>query len=79
MGIDVTGTSRERYDKTIRRKEKLAEHCLKLSQITFASTVLTNSVGFIVNGMVIENLIVFIMGVFITVFFTWLGNRILIF
>lgn len=73
---DITGTNKERYDKTIRRREKLSGYYFDMSKLVFAATVLANIDMFKGNGEFID-FSVAVIGFLITYVFAYLGNNIL--
>lgn len=75
---DVTGSQRERYDKTIRRKEKLSGYFFDMSKIVFATAVIANIV-IIPDNFTFSKVIIMVMGMFTTICLAWYGNRLLVY
>lgn len=73
---DITGTNKERYDKTIRRREKLSGYYFDMSKLVFAATVLTNF-NFVTNEIGMNNIMFGVCGLVSTVALAMLGNNIL--
>lgn len=73
---DVTGTNKERYDKTIRRREKLAGYYFDMSKLIFAATVLANF-NALKGDIVIIDILQFVIGIGCTVVFAAIGNSVL--
>lgn len=78
MGTEITGTNKERYDKTIRRREKLATYFYDMSKATFTTVVLTNF-GALIIGITNINVFVGFSGLVLTILLAWYGNRIMIY
>lgn len=78
MTVDTTGTNKERYDKTIRRKEKLAGYFYDMSKIVFTATVIAN-IGGLINGISLDLVVSFLFGMMTTIVLAWWANRIMIY
>ena len=79
MTKDISGSTRERYDKTIRRKEKLSGYLYNMSQITFAAMVLANIALMMNTGFSMVAFATLIIGSFASLVMAWTANRVLIF
>ena len=77
--VDITGTSKERHDKTIRRKDRLAGYFFSLSQISFTTMVVGTFAATVFGEFSFSNVSIFLTGILSTIFFAFLGNRILIY
>ena len=77
--MDISGSTREKYDKTIRRKEKLSGYLYNMSQITFAAMVLANIALMMNTGFSMVAFATLIIGSFASFVMAWTANRVLIF
>lgn len=75
MAIDITGTQKERYDKTIRRKEKLAGFLYDIAKSVFTVMVLTDIAIWFTSGFNMDLLLCIIFGCFATFLFAWYANQ----
>lgn len=73
---EVTGTNKERYDKTIRRREKLAGYYFDMSKLIFATTVLANF-GALKGDIELVDILQLMIGIGSTAIFAMIGNNVL--
>lgn len=76
---DVTGSQRERYDKTIRRRDKLASFLYDLAKACFTLMVIAGIGIFYTDGLTLYVIMSVLMGFLLTVILAWIANRVLIF
>lgn len=72
---DITGTNKERYDKTIRRREKLAGYYFDMSKLIFAATVLANF-NTLKGDIVFVDILQLVIGLGSTAGFAVIGNKV---
>ena len=76
---DVTGSQRERYDKTIRRRDKLASFLYDLAKACFTLMVISGLWMFFNDGYSSKILCAIAVGIFGTSSLAYLANRIMIY
>ena len=74
MGTDITGTNKERFEKNIRRREKLTGYFYDMSKLVFSATVLTN-IGIFQGNVSSMDVLSILFGLTFTVLLAWFGNR----
>lgn len=75
----MTGTNREKYDKTVRRKEKIATYLFDLSKASFTMMFIAGLLISYQYGFSLSALITVVSGLIGTIVFAWYANRIMIF
>lgn len=79
MANSLTGTSKERYDKTIRRKEKITTYLFDLSKASFTMMFVAGLLLTYQYGFSFPTILTIISGLVGTIAFAWFANRILIY
>jgi len=79
MVQEITGTNKERYDKTIRRKEKFAVFLFDLAKASFTLMVIAGLWMFFTQGFTWSILGAVILGLLSTASFAFMANRVMIF
>lgn len=77
MSQEIKGTNKERFEKTIRRKEKLAEFLYDIAKSVFTVMVLTGVVVWLTQGFNYDLIYSVIFGTVTTILLAWNANRIL--
>lgn len=73
---DITGTNKERYDKTIRRREKLSGYFFDMSKLVFTTMVVANLI-LPPDVMTNRHILMTVFGLLMTITFAWWGNSIM--
>ena len=76
---DVTGSQRERYDKTIRRRDKLASFLYDLAKACFTLMVIAGLWMFFTEGFTFNILTAVAFGAVSTLGLAWSANRMMIY
>lgn len=77
MSAEIKGTNKERFEKTIRRKEKLATFLYDIAKSIFTVMVLTGVAVWFTQGFNYDLIYSVTFGIITTVLLAWNANRIL--